>query len=70
MPYVTRRKAYLVIPIGLEKLVAGDLVDLTLKMREPIESLERLLDPYSSQGRWLTDRRRLAIFSREPPPSG
>ena len=28
MPYVVARKAYLVIPVGLEKLVAGDVIDL------------------------------------------
>ena len=39
MPYIVGRKAYLVIPVGLEKLVAGDIVDLTVKMREPMESL-------------------------------
>jgi len=39
LPYVVARKAHLVIPVGLEKLVAGDLVDLTLKMREPMETL-------------------------------
>ena len=39
MPFIVARKAYLVIPVGLEKLVAGDIVDLTLKMREPVESL-------------------------------
>ena len=39
MPFIVARKAYLVIPVGLEKLVTGDLVDLTLKMREPMESL-------------------------------
>lgn len=39
MPFIVARKAHLVIPVGLEKLVAGDVVDLTLKMREPIESL-------------------------------
>ena len=39
MPFIVARKAHLVIPIGLEKLVAGDVVDLTLKMREPVESL-------------------------------
>ena len=38
-PIVVARKAHLVIPVGLEKLVAGDMVDLTLKMREPMESL-------------------------------
>ncbi len=39
MPFIIARKAHLVIPVGLEKLVAGDLVDMTLKMREPMESL-------------------------------
>ncbi|RJQ56408.1 MAG: hypothetical protein C4530_14795 [Desulfobacteraceae bacterium] len=39
MPFIVARKAYLVIPVGLEKLVAGDVVDLTMKMREPMETL-------------------------------
>ena len=39
MPIIVARKAHLVIPVGLEKLVAGDMVDLTLKMREPMETL-------------------------------
>lgn len=39
MPFIVARKVHLVIPVGLEKLVAGDIVDLTLKTREPIESL-------------------------------
>jgi len=39
MPIIIARKVHLVIPVGLEKLVAGDIVDLTLKMREPIETL-------------------------------
>jgi hypothetical protein len=39
MPFIVARKAHLVIPVGLEKLVAGDLVDLTLKTREPLETL-------------------------------
>jgi hypothetical protein len=38
-PFVVARKAHLVIPVGFEKLVAGDLVDTTLKTREPMESL-------------------------------
>jgi len=40
MPFIIARKAHLVIPVGLEKVVAGDIVDITLKMREPVESLE------------------------------
>lgn len=39
MPLIVARKAHLIIPVGLEKLVAGDIVDLTLKMREPVEML-------------------------------
>jgi len=39
MPLIVARKAHLVIPVGLEKLVATDIVDLTLKMREPMETL-------------------------------
>ena len=42
MPFIVTRKAHLVIPVGLDKLVAGDIADLTLKMREP---MERLPDP-------------------------
>jgi hypothetical protein len=38
-PIGVARKAHLVIPVGLEKLVAGDLADMTLKMREPMQSL-------------------------------
>jgi hypothetical protein len=38
-PISIARKVYVVIPVGLDKLVAGDVVDLTLKMREPIETL-------------------------------
>lgn len=49
MPIIVARKVHLVIPVGLEKLVAGDLVDLTLKMREPMESL-----PVTMSGRPLT----------------
>ena len=39
MPFIVARKVHLVIPVGLEKLVAGDLVAQTLMTREPLESL-------------------------------
>jgi len=38
-PISIARKVHVVIPVGLDKLVAGDVVDLTLKMREPVEML-------------------------------
>jgi len=48
LPYVIARKAYLVIPVGLEKLVAGDLIELSKKMREPIPSLNQ--GPFGGAG--------------------
>lgn len=39
MPFIVARKVHLIIPVGLEKVVAGDVVDLTLKMREPVQLL-------------------------------
>ncbi|MCE5264995.1 MAG: hypothetical protein LLG97_15870 [Deltaproteobacteria bacterium] len=38
-PISIARKVNVIIPVGLDKLVAGDVVDLTLKMREPMETL-------------------------------
>ena len=48
MPIIIARKVHLVIPVGLEKQVAGDIVDLTLKMREPMESLPAPSGPQST----------------------
>jgi hypothetical protein len=48
LPYVVARKAHLVIPVGLEKLVAGDLIELSKKMREPIPSLNQ--GPFGGAG--------------------
>ena len=63
MPYVVARKAYLVIPVGLEKLVAGDLVDLTLKMREPIESLNGLQSMFLLTGEIVTELEAINILT-------
>ena len=38
-PRALARKAHVIIPIGLEKLIAGDMVDMTLKTREPMKGL-------------------------------
>jgi hypothetical protein len=63
MPYVVARKAYLVIPIGLEKLVAGDLVDLSLKMREPIESLNGLQSMFLLTGEIVTELEAIHVLT-------
>jgi hypothetical protein len=55
MPHVVGKKAYLVIPIGLEKLVAGDLVETSLKMREPVESLNPLQSMFLITGEIVTE---------------
>jgi hypothetical protein len=63
MPFVVARKAYLVIPIGLEKLVAGDLVDLTLKMREPVESLNGLQSMFLITGEIVTELEAINVLT-------
>ena len=63
MPYIVARKAYLVIPVGLEKLVAGDLVDLTLKMRQPIESLNGLQSMFLLTGEIVTELEAISILT-------
>ena len=55
MPYIVARKAHLVIPVGLEKLVAGDIVDLTLKMREPMESVNLIPSQWLLTGEIVTE---------------
>jgi hypothetical protein len=63
LPYVVARKAYLVLPIGLEKLVAGDLVDLTLKMREPIRSLNGLQSMFLLTGEIITELEAINVLT-------
>ena len=63
MPYIVGRKAYLVIPVGLEKLVAGDLVDLTMKMREPIQSLNHVQSMFLLTGEIVTELEAIHILT-------
>ncbi|HSW45395.1 MAG TPA: hypothetical protein VLM89_07485 [Phycisphaerae bacterium] len=42
MPIIAARKAHLVIPIGLEKQVAGDVRDIAAKTTEPVDSPAKL----------------------------
>jgi len=63
LPYVVARKAYLVIPVGLEKLVAEDIVDLTLKMREPVETLNGLQSMFLLTGEIVTELEAINILT-------
>jgi hypothetical protein len=49
MPYVVARKAHLIIPIGLEKAIAGNIIEVVKRMRDPIKSLN------SVPSMWLLD---------------
>ena len=63
MPSVVGQKAYLIIPVGLEKLVAGDLVDLTMKMREPIPSLNHVQSMFLLTGEIVTELESIHILT-------
>jgi hypothetical protein len=55
MPYVIARKAHLVIPVGLEKQIAGDAMEVGKKMREPIESLNKVPSMFLLTGEIVTE---------------
>lgn len=63
MPYLVGRKAHLVIPVGLEKLVAGDVLKIANKMREPVESLNRIPSMFLLTGDIVTEIEALRILA-------
>ena len=63
LPYVVAKKAYLVIPIGLEKLITGDLIELSNKMREPVESLNKVPSMFLLTGEIVTEIEALKILT-------
>ncbi len=63
MPYVVARKAHLVIPIGLEKQVSGNVMDIQLKMREPVESLNAIPSMFLLTGHIVTELEALNVLT-------
>lgn len=63
LPYVGPRKAYLVIPVGLEKQVAGSPIDIVRKVCEPIESLNRVYAMFLLPGHIVTELEALEILT-------
>ena len=63
MPYVVGRKAYLVIPIGLEKNISGNVVDVQKEMRNPIESLNPIPSMFLLTGEIVTEIEALNILT-------
>ncbi len=55
MPYVIARRAHLIIPIGLEKLVAGNLTDIAAKINTPTEQLNTVPAMYTITGHIVTE---------------
>lgn len=55
LPYVVARKVYLIIPIGLEKLIAGNIVELSKKMQSPMESLNKVPSMFLLTGEIVTE---------------
>jgi hypothetical protein len=63
LPYVGSRKAHLVIPIGLEKQVAGSVLDIVRKMQEPLESLNRVYSMFLFTGHIVTELEALNLLA-------
>jgi hypothetical protein len=63
LPYVTARKAHLVIPIGLEKQVSGDVMHIADTLREPVESLQRIPSMFPLRGHIVTEIEALQILT-------
>lgn len=63
MPYVVARKAHLVIPIGLEKAVTGNLVHLSVQMRQPVAADERIPSMFLLTGQIVTEIEALQMLA-------
>ena len=63
MSVVVARKAHLIIPIGLEKQVGGDVVDIANKMREPLESLNEIPSMFVLNGHIVTEIEALELLT-------
>ena len=55
MPYVVARKAHLVIPVGLEKQVSGNVREISEKLREPVETVGRVPSMFLMTGEIVTE---------------
>jgi len=63
VPAIVARKAHLIIPVGLEKQVAGNIVDIANKMREPVESLNDIPSMFLVNGEIITEIEALELLT-------
>ena len=61
-PHVVARKATLIIPVGLEKQIAGDIPTVSASLREPIESLTPAPSMFPVTGQIITEIEALDIL--------
>jgi hypothetical protein len=67
MPYIKAGKAHLVIPIGLEKLVVGKVVDIAARIDEPVEGATKMPRMRILPGQILTEIEALRILADVEP---
>jgi hypothetical protein len=63
IPYITGSKAKLLIPVGLEKEIGADLIDVVRKMQEPLKSLHNVPSMYLYTGEIITEIESLKILA-------
>jgi len=63
MPSVVGRKAHLIIPVGLEKQAAGNVVDIAGKLCEPMISLNNIPSMFLLTGHIVTEIEALDILT-------
>jgi hypothetical protein len=55
LPYITARKANLIVPVGLEKQVSGNVTQIADMLREPTESLNQIPSMFLLRGQIVTE---------------
>jgi len=54
-PKIIGKKTHLIIPIGLEKQVAGNVVDIARKMRQPVDTIGKVNSMFMVTGHIVTE---------------
>lgn len=63
LTHVIARKINLLIPVGLEKQIADDIVEITNKVREPMESLNTVYSMFLLTGYIFTEIEAIKTFA-------
>lgn len=64
LPYVVARKAHLIIPIGLEKQVSGNGLDILKKMQQPIAQINDVPSMFLLTGTIVTEIEAIEILTK------